>query len=233
MNRRRARDVVGLVVGASVLVISGSLARRGVSEAEADAFRSVNGLPDGSYGAVWVPMQYGTFGTVPALSALAVLARRPRLALALGAAGTSAWVLAKAIKPVVGRARPKGLLADVRLRGEEEGDLGFPSGHAAVSAAMTIVLLPRVPPGYRPLAVVLSVFVPFARWYVGRIFRLTRSGAPRWERRSARQSTWRWACRLRRWCRAYASWRSASSTEACTCARCAIERSGSIATSMT
>ena len=150
-----------------MLAASGSLARRGVSAVEAEAFHRVNDLPDGGYRAAWVPMQFGTFGTVPALAGIALAARRPRLALALGAAGTSAWILAKAIKPVVDRGRPQSEVEDVRLRGKEEGDQGFPSGHAAVSAALTVVMLPRVSPRYRPLVVALSVFVPFARWYVG------------------------------------------------------------------
>lgn len=159
--------MAGLVLGGSVLLASGSLARRGVGTVEAKVFHLVNGLPDGAYRAVWVPMQYGTFGTVPVLSAVALVARRPRLAVAIGAAGTSAWLLAKAIKPVIDRGRPKSVVGDVRLRGKEEGDRGFPSGHAAVSAALTAVLTPSIPRRWRPLPAALSVFVPLARWYVG------------------------------------------------------------------
>lgn len=167
MVRRRARDVAGLVLGASVLAASGSLARRGVSAIEEEAFHAVNGLPGGAYPAVWPPMQYGTFGTTPALAGLALAARRPRLALAIGAAGTGAWILAKAVKPVVDRGRPNNVVDDVRLRGKEEGDRGFPSGHAAVSAALTVTLLPRLPRRWWPLPLALAGFVPLARWYVG------------------------------------------------------------------
>ena len=159
--------MAGLVLGGGLVVASGLLARQDVGAAESGAFHLVNGLPDGAYRPVWLPMQYGTFGTVPALTAVAVAARRPRLAVAIGAAGTAAWLLAKAVKPVVDRGRPMSVVPDVRLRGKEEGDRGFPSGHAAVSAALTVVLLPRIPTRYRPIPAALAVFVPFARWYVG------------------------------------------------------------------
>ena len=159
--------MAGLVLGSGLVVASGLLARRGVTATEADVFHRVNDLPDGAYRPVWVPMQYGTFGTVPALAAIALAARRPRLAVAIGAAGTSAWLVAKAVKPIVDRGRPKSVVTVVRTRGKEEGDRGFPSGHAAVSAALTVALLPRIPRRYRPIPAALAVFVPFARWYVG------------------------------------------------------------------
>jgi glycosyltransferase 2 family protein len=112
-------------------------------------------------------MQYGTFGTVPGLAAAMLLRRRPRTAVAVGLGGTAAWLLAKAVKPLVGRARPAPLLADVHVRGKEEGDLGFPSGHAAVSAALTTALWPVLPRPWRAACVGLSGFVSFARMYVG------------------------------------------------------------------
>ena len=69
-------------------------------------------------------MQYGTFGTVPVLAGMMALRGRTRTAAAVALGGTSAWLLGKAVKPLVGRARPATLLPHVRLRGKEEGDLG-------------------------------------------------------------------------------------------------------------
>jgi undecaprenyl-diphosphatase len=149
------------------LIGTGALARRAVTPAEIRVFRWANGLPDEAYRAIWVPMQYGTFGTVPVLSALALVRRRFALASAVAAAGTTAWVLAKAVKPVVVRGRPASILAGVRQRGKEEGDLGFPSGHAATSAALTLVLWPHVHGGWRLAWTALAGFVPLARMYVG------------------------------------------------------------------
>lgn len=164
---KRSRAVAGL--SASVAVVAGTawLARRPVSRLEVHAFRSANELPDRAYPATWILMQYGTFGSVPAAALVALARRRPRLALAIGVAGSAGWLIAKAVKPIVGRARPAGVLDDVRLRGTEEGDQGFPSGHSAVSAAITVVSWSSLPLEWRIPAAALTAFVPFARMYVG------------------------------------------------------------------
>ncbi len=164
---RSTRDLAGLALGVGTLVGTAALARRPISRTEVLAFRAVNDLPEAGYPAVWLPMQYGTFGTVPASAVLAFARNRPRLALAMGVGGTTAWLSAKALKRIIGRERPAGVIGDVRLRGVEEGDLGFPSGHAAVSAALTVVALPSVTGGWRWSLAALSGFVPLARMYVG------------------------------------------------------------------
>ena len=112
-------------------------------------------------------MQYGTFGTIPALAVLGLVRRRPRLAAAIAAGGTAAWTLAKAVKPLVRRPRPATILEGVRQRGSEKNDLGFPSGHAAVSAALTVVAWPHSGAGWRMASAALAGVVPFARLYVG------------------------------------------------------------------
>jgi undecaprenyl-diphosphatase len=161
------RNLAGLAAGIGVLLGTAKLARRPRSRVETRVFRLVNGIPGWAYPAVWPPMQYGTFGTVPAAAALALVRRRPQLALAIGAGGTAAWVLAKAVKPLVGRGRPASELVTVEIRGAEEGDRGFPSGHAAVSCALTVIAWPAVPRTWRPALAGLAGFVPLARMYVG------------------------------------------------------------------
>jgi undecaprenyl-diphosphatase len=162
-----ARDAAWSALGLGALLGSASLARRDLTDGEIRLFRLANRLPDGAYPAVWIPMQYGTFATVPAAAALALARKRPRLALALGVGGTSAWLLAKVAKRVVDRGRPAALLDEVALRGTEEGDRGFPSGHAAVSAALTVVAWPSLRSRGRVALAGLAGFVPFARMYVG------------------------------------------------------------------
>jgi membrane-associated phospholipid phosphatase len=162
-----ARNVAGLALGLGALLWSAARAREGLTDDEVDIFRFANGLPEGAYRAVWAPMQYGTFAVVPAASTIAIARRRPGLAWAIGIGGTAAWLAAKAVKPLVARGRPALVLDDVVLRGTDEGDLGFPSGHAAVSAALTFVLWPYLSRGWRVGLVALSGFVPIARMYVG------------------------------------------------------------------
>ena len=91
-------------------------------------------------------MQAGTFGTVPAVSVLALLAGRKRLAASLAVGGTIAWVGAKLIKPFGGRARPQGVLPDVTIREGIEGDLGWVSGHTAVATTLAFVAAEELPP---------------------------------------------------------------------------------------
>ena len=164
---RSTRDLAGLALGIGTLIGTAALARRPISRTEVLAFRTVNDLPGAAFPVVRLPMQYGTFGTVPVSAFLALARNRPRLALAIGVGGTTAWVSAKALKRLVGRGRPAVIIDDVVLRGVEEGDLGFPSGHAAVSAALTVVVLPSVTGGWRWSLAALSGFVPLARMYVG------------------------------------------------------------------
>jgi membrane-associated phospholipid phosphatase len=130
-------------------------------------FHTVNDLPERAFPALWGPMQYGAIGSVPVSAIGALVVRRPRLAVGLAAAGTAAWFLAKAVKPLVRRGRPASTVEGAVLRGRDEDDRGFPSGHAAVSAALTTVMLPYVPTGWKPLPAALATVVPFARVYVG------------------------------------------------------------------
>jgi undecaprenyl-diphosphatase len=168
MPANRAKAFIGLVVGGVVLGVTGALARDGLSAAEVRVFRRFNSQTAPSFAVVWVPMQYGTLGAVPALAVAAIARRRPRVAVALGASGAAAWVLAKAVKPMVGRGRPATLLPDVRRRGEESGrDFGFPSGHAAVSAALTVAAWPYSASGWRIASAAMAGFVPAARLYTG------------------------------------------------------------------
>ena len=90
-------------------------------------------------------MQAGTFGTVPAVSVLALLAGRKRLAASLAVGGTIAWIGAKLIKPFGGRARPQGVLPDVTIREGIEGDLGWVSGHTAVATTLAFVAAEELP----------------------------------------------------------------------------------------
>lgn len=156
-----------LLVAGVVVAVSTASARRGVSAGERQLFRAVNTLPDAAYPVVWLPMQYGTYGTAPVVAAVALARGDRRLALTLLTGGTVAWIAAKAVKPLASRGRPHDTLPDVRLLGKITGDRGFPSGHAAVSAALTVAAWPCISSRRRRQLLVLASFVPSARVYVG------------------------------------------------------------------
>ena len=130
-------------------------------------FRAANGVSDSIVVPARALMQAGTFGSVPAAAVVALLARRRRLAAGLAVGGTAAWLLAKAAKPLGGRARPQGVLPDVRIREKIAGDLGWPSGHTAVATTLALVAAPDLSAWARPVLAGAVLSTGFGRMYVG------------------------------------------------------------------
>src|SRR4029077_721534 len=94
-------------LGSALFLVSFAEARRlELPGYEERVFRTINGASDKIRTPVRAVMQAGTFGTVPAVSVLALLAGRKRLAASLAVGGTIAWLGAKLIKPIGGRGRP-------------------------------------------------------------------------------------------------------------------------------
>ena len=166
-RRRRRLDVVLVVTGAAVLVTSTLLARRRVYGWEVAVFQAINGLPDSIRPYFWVLNQYGTAVTIPVATAVALLFRKWLLALSLAISGVAVYVLARVIKEFVGRGRPSAFVEAVVARETFSADsLGFPSGHAAVAWAITIIVLAYVGRPWQIAAIVLAIVVPISRMYV-------------------------------------------------------------------
>jgi undecaprenyl-diphosphatase len=167
--RRRTVDLVLLIAGSVVLAASMAAAASGSpSDLEIRVFRWANDLPDAIRPLVWPLMQFGTFITIPLLTLVAFAFRRWRLGIAMAVAGVGVYLLAKVVKGWVERGRPGALLDGVQMREVfGEGSLGFPSGHAAVAAALTVVVAAYL--GHRWLAIglALAAIVLFGRMYVG------------------------------------------------------------------
>jgi membrane-associated phospholipid phosphatase len=165
--QRRRIDVVLMVAGMVVLLVSTLLARRGVYRWEVVTFQAINDLPGGIRPFLWVLNQYGTAITIPVTSAIALLFRKWRLALALAISGVGVYLLAKVIKEFVARGRPADFVEEVVERETfSPSSLGFPSGHAAVAWAITLILLVYVARPLQIAAIVLAIVVPLVRMYV-------------------------------------------------------------------
>jgi glycosyltransferase 2 family protein len=175
--RRRPADAVAACLAALVLgvclLVMGRVDR--VPDEERAVFHAINGLP-GWLGSVVEPvMQLGWYGAVliAAVAAIAVgfLTHHPRrgaiAGLAIGLAGTGAYLAARLAKHLVNRGRPGSMLEEVRIRGAAASGLGFPSGHSAVSAAIVLVVIPYLIWRWRWALLVLPLTVAFARIYVG------------------------------------------------------------------
>ena len=105
---------------------------------------------------------YGLAGVAGSLA----VSRRPRLAVRLAAAGLTAWTAAQAVKPLLHRPRPYELGTSPRLVSPPAGS-SWPSGHAAVAAAMAATVVPELPRHHRVGAVVLTTAVGVSRLRVG------------------------------------------------------------------
>jgi membrane-associated phospholipid phosphatase len=167
-RRRRLRYAWQAALAAALLVLTATWSSGAQPyEAEHRAFSLMNGLPD-SLDVVLIPvMQAGSLAAVFAAGVLALIARRPRLAGLVVLAGGIAWILAKLVKRVVERERPAEYFADVVIRGAVQMGQGFPSGHAAVIAAMVTVLSPYLSRPGRILVWTVVALVALARVYTG------------------------------------------------------------------
>jgi membrane-associated phospholipid phosphatase len=166
-RRRRKLDLVLMATGAAMLITSTLLAKRRVYGWEVAVFQAINGLPDGLRPYLWVLNQYGTAVTIPLATAVALLFRKWLLALSLAISGVAVYLLARVIKEYVNRGRPSVFVEGVVEREMFSPDsLGFPSGHAAVAWAITIIVLAYVGRPWQIAAIVLAIVVPIVRMYV-------------------------------------------------------------------
>ena len=175
--RWRRGDVVALFVAAAVVAVAalimGSVDR--VPDEEREVFHAINELPGWIRAPIEPVMQLGWFGSVLIAAVVCLLVgfatRHPRrgaaAAMAVGLAGTGAYLAARLAKHLVNRGRPGSMLEEVRIRGAAASGLGFPSGHAAVSAAIVLVILPYLIWRWRWVILALPLIVAFARVYVG------------------------------------------------------------------
>ena len=137
-------------------------------------FHAVNGLPDGLYPVLWVPMQLGNL-VVGTLAGLAVAVVDGDLAVAIGV------VLAMLLKLVTERIvrkemadylavrqRPGTSQVGAMLRGDVPASgPSFPSGHVILVAAVASVIAPAIPAEWLWLPILLTILVMVGRVYVG------------------------------------------------------------------
>jgi undecaprenyl-diphosphatase len=169
VRRFRVSDAATVLVAAVLLTVTTLLADRGVPEAERAVFAAVNGLPDALEPPVVAVMWLGTFPAVVIAAGAALLWRRFGMASAIALSGTFAYFGTKLLKVWIERGRPADALpqADAIVRAGEQQGFGFPSGHAAVSAAIVGAALPYVPARWRWWLLALPAAVAFGRMYVG------------------------------------------------------------------
>lgn len=166
--QRHPGDAIRVVLGLLVFLIAWSSVRdRRVGLTEADLFQLVNQLPSFFVWPLEAVMQLGAVWAIAGATAVALAARRLRLARDLAVSGLAAWGLSRASKSAVLRARPSALLHHVIIRGAHASGAGFPSGHTAVATALATAASPYLSRPLRRAVWLAVVIVGVARIYVG------------------------------------------------------------------
>lgn len=167
-RQRHPDDLIRVVAGTLAFIVLTfiTLADDDVDAFERAIFDVFNVLPDAVEPMLWFVMQLGSIVAVPVVAAIALLARRWKVARDLAIAGTGAWLLSSFAKQMIGRGRPGDIFTDLVLRGGHTG-LGYPSGHAAVAAALATVVAPHLPKVARRWLWASVALVGVGRLYVG------------------------------------------------------------------
>lgn len=153
---------LALVIGSGLAVRNGQAARL-----DAEVRRRVEALRTPERDAfVRVATDLGSLFGVGVVAGSLAAAGRSRLAVRVALSGATAWTLAQATKPLLPRERPYQSDGAERLVVEPAGT-SWPSGHAAVAAAMAITLGEGRSGPLRAALGAVAVAVGISRVYVG------------------------------------------------------------------
>jgi len=132
-------------------------------------FRAINHVPTALGPVIWPLLQLGSLLAAPAVALVALLARRPRLAVAALAVGATKLVAERLVKAAVSRQRPwTSTGPDIHRYGHVPlQGASFVSGHAMLAAALAVVVTPYLVGRRRLLPAALAVLVALGRVYVG------------------------------------------------------------------
>jgi membrane-associated phospholipid phosphatase len=169
MARERSSTKLVLFAGAAALTVVAARLLAAVPPRawELSLFHGINGRGDVPSPFWWPVMQFGSLGGALLLTLAVALVWDRRLGVLVGAATGLAWSVAELLKSGIGRPRPGSLGIDLVLRSPEATGTGFPSGHAAVVFAASVVMLACISGWWRLLPIGVATFVALARVYVG------------------------------------------------------------------
>ena len=142
---------------------------------EQRVFHAINGLPGWLFVPLWPVMQLGNLAVGTAFG-LVVAWRAGEVAVAIGVAVAAGLKLVaerlirqRITTRLPARQRPGTSQTGAILRGDDVPSSGwsFPSGHAVLIAAITLVVAPVLPTGWELVPAALTLGVMVGRVYVG------------------------------------------------------------------
>lgn len=166
----RRRVDVGVVLGGSGLLalcaIPASSGR--VGELERAVFEAINGLPDALEPVMFGAQFLGILAIGPIVALAALVARRPRLAVAALLVTAGKLLAERIVWQVVQRDRPGVTEPDAIIRGGAvTTGLSFVSGHVVLATGLAWVASPYLRGRWRALPWLVVAIVAFARIYLG------------------------------------------------------------------
>jgi membrane-associated phospholipid phosphatase len=170
IGTRRRIDLVALLVGLAFFVPAALIAHSGrVSDLEAAIFRAINHLPDAIFPVANAAQFLGVLVVGPIVALVALLLRRPRLALAaLLVTGLKLLAERVVVWPLVFRARPGTSTPGAIVRGTTPVDgAAFVSGHVILITALAWIVMPYLHGRWRWAPWIVVGIVIFARVYLG------------------------------------------------------------------
>jgi undecaprenyl-diphosphatase len=168
VTRRRA-DLAALGAGLALLVLGAIVASSGtVGGPERAVFESINGLPE-ALEPVMVAAQFlGVLAIGPIVALIALIARRPRLAIAALLVTAGKLLAERIVWELVQRERPGVTEPSAIVRGgAPTAGLAFVSGHVVLVTGLAWVATPYLHGRWRGLAWGVVALVALARIYLG------------------------------------------------------------------
>ena len=135
---------------------------------ERRVFEAVNGLPDELEPPAWAAQFLGVLLVGPAVALVALIARRPRLAVAALLVTAGKLVAERLVWKVVERERPGVTQPDAVVRGgSQTAGVSFVSGHVVLVTGLAWVATPYLRGRWRAAPWIVVAVVGFARVYLG------------------------------------------------------------------
>lgn len=134
---------------------------------ELAVFNAIYGLPHWLRSLMLAITQAGSTWMVIIAACIFAMRRRMKVALQVILVGIITFATVELVKALVARPRPFILLEHVESRERFVTGMGFPSGHAAVTTAVALVVLRYVPRQWRWTLLVWVGLVSISRIYLG------------------------------------------------------------------
>jgi undecaprenyl-diphosphatase len=169
MVTRRRIDAAAMVGGLGLLALCAIPASSGgVGGAERTIFEAFNGLPDALEPVMLAAQFLGVLVIGPIVAAIAVVARRPRLAVAALLVTVGKLLAERLVWQIVQRDRPGETEPDAIVRGgTATAGLSFVSGHVVLTTGLAWVATPYLHGRWRVVPWLVVALVSFARVYLG------------------------------------------------------------------